>query len=654
MIPLPRSCVKLLLPSLVLALFLLSGCRADPTPVAETAIAPLPTATSMPQASPTATLTLTPTTTFTPTPTPSSTPTHTPAPTSTPSPTPTPTPLPGVGLISFESYRDGNGEIYLLDTRAGDLINLTRHPADDRAPAWSPDGSRIAFESHRDGNWEIYILDLLDGSITRLTGHPAYDGAPAWSPDGSEIAFESYRDGNLEIYVVAVESAELRRLTDDPAGDYGPAWSPDGEEIAFTSWRDGNREVYVIPATALAGAGAARNITQNSADDEEPAWTPDGSALVFTSWRDVDHDTGNRNAEIYQITLSDGALERLTAHAWPDLDPAWDAEGQLVWAAYDPGEPFETYDPYRPGDYHLYRMSPEGAEQLTATNWDDRRPAPAPPQVVSLNSLAGHLPPEPPPLTPPPSLAPGALAEVVEVPNILANFSQQPVRVNELVAPSLEAWRQDVLGASGWDFMGLTLGAWRNVNQVRKREMYTYDYGYLSWHKAGRALDLALEYKVDGADQMVLTREDLGEQVYWRMYLRTARQDGSQGEPLKDNPWRYWWHIVPDHEPEAYAAGGKRLPIPSGYYADVTALAKRHGWERIACYAIEDDYHWYTDSNGTEYWHYERTDGLIWWDAMLQLYDPDTLNQYVGWEACLDKAQSKGMMQSKGIPPPPP
>ncbi len=89
----------------------------------------------------------------------------------------------------------------MLDTSNGELTNLTRHPADDRAPAWRPDGKAIAFESHRDGNWEIYVLDLEDGSLTRLTEHPDYDGAPAWSPDGTQVAFESYRDGNLEIYV---------------------------------------------------------------------------------------------------------------------------------------------------------------------------------------------------------------------------------------------------------------------------------------------------------------------------------------------------------------------------------------------------------------------------------------------------------------------
>ncbi len=325
-----------------------------------------------------------------------------------------------------------------------------------------------------------------------------------------------------------------------------------------------------------------------------------------------------------------------------------------------PGEPFETYDPYRPGDYHLYRDDQGGPQALTGhtastrpiPSWDDRRPAPAPAQVAPLDQLAAHLPPLPTKPIPVPTLATGALAQVVEVPSILASFSEEPIRVNELVAPSLVAWQQDILQASGWDFLQQTLGSWRPIDTVRKREMYAYDYGYLSWHKSGRALDLALEYKVNGTDQMLRTREDLGENVYWRMYLRAANQDGTQGEPLKDNPWLYWWHIVPETEPEAYDAGGKRLSIPSGYYADVTALAKRHGWERIAAYAIEDDYHWNTDSNGTEYWHYERTDGLQWWDAMRQVHHLSFWKSTSVGRPAWAKTRQKRWCAAKVSPPP--
>jgi hypothetical protein len=625
---------------LLVTVLLLAGCGTQPTVLSEVTAPPVPTATIRPSATPTPTIT------------PSETPTATgsPTPTSTPTATSTPTPLPGAGVVAFESCRDGNAEIYVLDTASGVPINLTRDPADDEAPAWRPDGGALAFQSHRDGNWEIYVLDLADGSLLRLTNDLAYDGAPTWSPDGTEIAFESYRDGNLEIYVTGAAGGKARRLTDDPAGDYGPAWSPDGKTLAFTSWRDGNKEIYTVPAAG----GQARNLSQNPADDEDPAWVADGSALAFVSWRDIDSKSGNRNAEIYQVSLANGAVERLTDSPWPHLDPAWDAAGRLVWAAYEPGPPFETYDPYRPGDYHVYRLAADGPEPLTAGEGDDRHPAPAPGRVRSVEALAASLPPVPSPSVPAPTLPPGTLAQVVQVPGILASYSGQPVQVNELVVPSLLAWQQDILNASGWDLLNMTLGAWRNVDQVRKKALYVYDYGYLSWHKAGRALDLPLEYKVDGVDQMLVSREDLGQGTQWRMYLRTAQQDGTQGKPLKENPWRYWWHIVPAEEPEAYDAGGKRLPIPAGYYVDVTALAKRHGWERITSYQIEGDYHWHVDSNGTEYWHYERTDGLAWWDAMRQLYTPETLEEYVGWEAGLRKAQSEAMMRSKGIPTPSP
>ena len=47
----------------------------------------------------------------------------------------------------------------------------------------------------RDGNSDLYIHDLRSGLRTRLTRHPAADEWPDWSPDGRSIVFSSSRFG---------------------------------------------------------------------------------------------------------------------------------------------------------------------------------------------------------------------------------------------------------------------------------------------------------------------------------------------------------------------------------------------------------------------------------------------------------------------------
>ena len=67
------------------------------------------------------------------------------------------------GKIAFESNRDGNEEIYVMNADGTNQTNLTNNAARDYVPAWSPDGSKIAFGSTRDGNDEIYVMNA-DGS----------------------------------------------------------------------------------------------------------------------------------------------------------------------------------------------------------------------------------------------------------------------------------------------------------------------------------------------------------------------------------------------------------------------------------------------------------------------------------------------------------
>jgi dipeptidyl aminopeptidase/acylaminoacyl peptidase len=101
-------------------------------------------------------------------------------------------------------------------------------PADTPVPpAATPTGEgRIAFDSDRDGNAEIYLMNADGTEATRLTDNPAGDAFPSWSPDATQIAFSSYRDGNRELYVMNADGSGQTNLTNNPADDEYASWSP--------------------------------------------------------------------------------------------------------------------------------------------------------------------------------------------------------------------------------------------------------------------------------------------------------------------------------------------------------------------------------------------------------------------------------------------
>ena len=110
-------------------------------------------------------------------------------------------------------------------------VNLTDSPSEDALPIWPPDGVRIAFESERDGDAEVYIMNADGSGQTLLSNDLNFAEDPAWSPDGLQIAFVSDLPGNS--YVMNGDGTGQARLTVNSTGDLSPAWSPDGRLIAI-------------------------------------------------------------------------------------------------------------------------------------------------------------------------------------------------------------------------------------------------------------------------------------------------------------------------------------------------------------------------------------------------------------------------------------
>jgi len=50
--------------------------------------------------------------------------------------------------------------VFQIDLAGSNLSRLTAGPKLDARPAISPDGAKLAFQSNRDGNYEIYLMNL--------------------------------------------------------------------------------------------------------------------------------------------------------------------------------------------------------------------------------------------------------------------------------------------------------------------------------------------------------------------------------------------------------------------------------------------------------------------------------------------------------------
>ena len=224
--------------------------------------------------------------------------------------------------LAFDSDRSGNEDIYKMRIDGTELQQLTRNPADEFRPSWSPDDRRIAFQSWRSGSRDSYVMSA-DGSAERMiAGGAAHEFAGVWSPDGRELAFESDRTGRDEIYVVPATGGNARQLTSQ--GGFVPRYSPDGNFIAYGG-ADGSLRV-ISPQGGPAKVLVAPTVL--GAVDWIGGWSADSKKLYFRV------TAPNADLNIAQVSV-DGSnpslLVRFDDRERPAYRPEFSTDGKTIY-----------------------------------------------------------------------------------------------------------------------------------------------------------------------------------------------------------------------------------------------------------------------------------------------------------------------------------
>ncbi len=280
-----------------------------------------------------------------------------------------------------------HGQVFAAPVAATDpqpAFRVTHTDAIESNVTWAPDDRRLAYASTRDGPRHLYLYDVATRTETRLTDTPANDAAPAFSPDGSAVAF--VRDGH-ELRAFDLTPRRRRRPTTGPAAT-GPAatgattlpaplpatarasrdrllagglslpqppfggrrtlaWAPAGDYVAVvTAGAKGFRNVYLVPA---AGGPPRQASFVANAESTFPAWTPDGAAILFGS---------GQRTEDFDLARVDLKPRTPTFHADQFGDLFRQRPGRPVPEPFTPRQPTGGDDPTTQANAALTATAP--------------------------------------------------------------------------------------------------------------------------------------------------------------------------------------------------------------------------------------------------------------------------------------------------------
>jgi hypothetical protein len=211
-------------------------------------------------------------------------------------------------------------------------------------------------------------------------------------------------------------------------------------------------------------------------------------------------------------------------------------------------------------------------------------------------------------LIPAPSFTPlpGGRQQIVKIEDISVPW---PL-LQDMVDESFVAMRKDVAQRAGWDFLATLENAF-----VPLTSPLPPGFGQ-SWLYSGRGI--AVNSQPMSAGWMVVVREEYGDQIFWRVYLRARFQDGSTGRPLLNRPWDFEARFS---DTVLYEVGGQQVSsLPTGYWVDFTDLAERYGWDRLPALST-----WRSAFPAARFTEFAMRDGRTWQEAMTEIYPLEAL-----------------------------
>lgn len=243
--------------------------------------------------------------------------------------------------LTFKRTVEKNSQIFLMPTKGGEGVQLTKHKNSIGSYKWSPDSQFIFFTAseprskeeekkhkagydaifvdegpngQKQGSWRnLWMFDVKAKKETKITDENFLAGNFDISPCGKKILFTARysnrrNDGyKTEIYLVNIDDKKIIRLTENKSPERSPTWAPDGKSFAYLAahdqeWMNRNSKISIMNPKnkkyrllSQGFEGSIRGLT----------WAPDSRYILFSGQQGTD-------SNLYRISAANGKYTQLS------------------------------------------------------------------------------------------------------------------------------------------------------------------------------------------------------------------------------------------------------------------------------------------------------------------------------------------------------
>ena len=204
----------------------------------------------------------------------------------------------------------------------------------------------------------LAIMDQDGANLTYLTDGRSLVLTPRFSPAGQNLTYMSYEGAVPQVYILDIETGRREVLGQNlPSMTFAPRFSPDGSRVVMSLQEGGNANIYEMTLSNR----QMRRLTSSPSIDTAPSYSPDGRQIVFES------DRGGTQ-QIYVMGADGSDPQRISFGEGRYSTPVWSPRGDLI-----------AFTKQHQGRFSIGVMRPDGSgERILTSGFHNEGPTWAP------------------------------------------------------------------------------------------------------------------------------------------------------------------------------------------------------------------------------------------------------------------------------------